>query len=160
MRKRRVIGPFNIVAAAARQQQQQQQVTQAHWIATTLEGEYRPEVSYNLGNAVHKEDSNEEEKVWKDMIHVESFESIEYFGDGDTCLGLAKNENQENGEEKSTILKRRTAVIKNPEPQCGPIHVWHDWRIVAVTEPSPCHYIFYVCGPQSRKFNRATTRIT
>jgi mannosidase alpha-like ER degradation enhancer 2 len=125
---------------------QQQQVTQAHWIATSLEGDYRPEVSYNLGNTVYTKESIAEEKVWKDMIHVESFESIEYFGDGDTCLGLAKND-EENGEETSTILKRRTAVIKNPEPQCGPIHLWHEWRIVAVTEPTPCHYIFYVCGP-------------
>ena len=39
-------------------------------------------------------------------------------------------------------------MLKNPEPQCGkPAHKWHEWRIVAVTEPSPCHYIFYACGP-------------
>jgi len=125
-----------------------QKVVQAHWIATSLQGDYRPEVSHNLGVAVTTVPSSEEATFWREMIHSESVESFEYFQDGDVCLV----ENEDSSSASTTTVKRKTLVLKNPEPQCGrPTHVWHEWRIVAVTEPSPCHYIFYVCGPSKDK---------
>ena len=124
--------------------------TQAHWIATSLQGDYRPEVAHNLGVAVVGETTPPTDlEFWQNMIHADSYESVEYFDEGDECT-VAVEEQQDNSE--TTETKRKTLVLKNPEPQCGTHnHAWQEWRIVAVTEPYPCHYIFYVCGPSQEK---------
>lgn len=102
--------------------------------------------------------NNEEEQTmqpWKDWIHAESFQSIEYFEDGDECMVEPEEDAETETCPPPTTVKRKTIVVKNPEPQCGsPTHTWHEWRIVAVTEPSPCRYIFYICGPSQEHENK------
>jgi mannosidase alpha-like ER degradation enhancer 2 len=104
-------------------------------------GEFHPEVTHHLGTYTSSPSLLEE---WPAHFGGKNVE-VEYFEDGDEC-GI---------DEHDATLKRRrrTLVIKNPSPQCGN-KAWEEWRIVAVTEPTPCTYIFYVCGPNPQSVRK------
>ena len=127
----------------------QQQVAQAHWIPSR-EGNFKADFVNQLGTYVTTTKTPPEWALSYHSTHDDAWVEYEYFRHGDEC----QLESQE-------IVRRKTLVIKNPKSQCGGSTTPHaEWRIVAVTEPTPCTYVLYACGPHELQQDTTTTATT